>query len=269
MPYFQANDAALYYEAIGAGPPLLLLHGLGSSLRDWFAQAKHFSGAYRVIRIDMRGHGRSKKPDGGYSIPQMASDAAALLDHLDLEAAHVVGLSLGGMVTLQMALDHPERVRTATAVNCDVDYRLDSLLDWAIYLTRYLVVRLLGPRVMARLLAPILLPDPEHEDLRKTFIRRYSENDREVLLACINAIAGWSIQERLSEIKRPVLIVASENDYSEVAVKKKYAAKIPGARLVVIPGAHHAVPVEQSERFNAEFEHFLQRHEEAVPAGAG
>src|SRR6266545_4358239 len=96
MPKVQCNDINLYYEVNGKGQPLLFIHGLGSSARDWESQVQEFSRTYQVITFDLRGHGQSDKPAGPYTMSMFASDAAALLKRLGIESANVVGLSLGG-----------------------------------------------------------------------------------------------------------------------------------------------------------------------------
>ena len=111
------NDIQLYYEITGQGQPLLFIHGLGSSTRDWEAQVSPFAANYQVITFDLRGHGRSDKPPGPYTLPLFTADTAGLLKALGLDAAHVVGISLGGGIAFQLALDYPELVKTLTIVN--------------------------------------------------------------------------------------------------------------------------------------------------------
>ena len=95
MPTLQLNDIGLYYEIIGEGAPLLFIHGLGSSIRDWEPQVDFFAERYKVILFDVRGHGKSSKPPGPYSIPQFAADTANLLEKLEVAPVHVVGISMG------------------------------------------------------------------------------------------------------------------------------------------------------------------------------
>ncbi len=260
MPFARLKDISLYYEERGNGPPVIFVHGLGSSHKDWFAQARAFAHSFRVITLDLRGHGASEKPDGRYSIPLMADDIARLMDHLNIPAAHIVGLSMGGMITLQLALDHPSRVKTLTVINCDPDYRLTSLRRWFTYLSRILLLKILGPEGVARMLAPRLLPDPDQANLRRTFIKRYSQNDPDALLASIHAIAGWSILDDLGEITQPTLIVASVNDYTDVEKKEPFVDRMPDARLAVLPYSHHAVPVERPRLFNMQLRAFLAEY---------
>jgi pimeloyl-ACP methyl ester carboxylesterase len=111
MPYARTNDVNLYYEIRGDGPPLALIMGLGSNLAVWDSEfieglAQHF----RVVAFENRGTGRSDKPDRPYTIKMFADDAVALLSGLGIPRAHVFGASMGGMIALQLALDHPGHV---------------------------------------------------------------------------------------------------------------------------------------------------------------
>lgn len=117
MPTINLENVSLYYEEQGAGEPLLLLHGLGSNGRSWEYQVEPFARQYRVIVPDVRGHGRSAKPTGPYSVSQFANDIFNLLDHLQIDRFHLVGLSMGGMIGFQMAVDRPERLKSMTIVN--------------------------------------------------------------------------------------------------------------------------------------------------------
>jgi pimeloyl-ACP methyl ester carboxylesterase len=257
MPFITVNDVPLYYEESGSGPPLVLLHGLGSSHRDWWRQVEHFRDRYRVITPDLRGHGRSATPDGPYSIPLFADDVAALLDALDAAPARVVGLSMGGMVAFQLAVSHPEVVKRLVIVNSAPEARLDSLRDYWIYWSRRLVTQVLGVRRTGQLLAERLFQKPEQGTLRQQFEQRWAENDEDAYLASIDAIAGWSVEEQIDQITCPALVVAADEDYTPVADKRAYVARMPDADLVVIPDSRHATPVEQAEMFNRELEQFL------------
>ncbi|MCA9958095.1 MAG: alpha/beta fold hydrolase, partial [Anaerolineales bacterium] len=111
MPYQQVGDIQLYYEIHGTGEPVLLLHGLGSSVEDWELQLPLFSQKYQVVVVDVRGHGRSGKPSGPYSVPQFAADITAFIEQLGLAPLHMLGLSMGGMIAFQTAVDRPDLLR--------------------------------------------------------------------------------------------------------------------------------------------------------------
>ena len=110
MPYAKTNGINLYYKEYGEGDPLVLIHGLGSSLESWEVQVPIYSEHFRVIVLDNRGSGRSEKPDYPYTMEQMADDAAGLLDFLGIEKAHFVGKSMGGMICQWLGIKYPERV---------------------------------------------------------------------------------------------------------------------------------------------------------------
>lgn len=257
MPFVTVNDVRLHYEETGARPPLLFIHGLGSSGRDWWRQVEHFADSYRVITFDVRGHGRSEKPAGPYSMPGFARDTAALLQALEATPAHVVGLSMGGMIAFQLAAEHLNIVRRLVIVNSMPEARLDSLQDHWIYWSRRLVTQLLGVRRTGRFLAERLFQKPEQGMLRQQFEARWAENDQQAYLAAMEAIAGWSVEDELHRITCPTLVVTADEDYTPVADKRRYVARMPDARLTVIPDSRHATPVEQAEAFNRTVEQFL------------
>ena len=259
MAVLRVRDVDLYYEIAGEGQPLLLVHGLGSSTRDWELQVAFFSPDYRVIAFDVRGHGRSDKPPGPYSIPLFADDTAELIRSLGIARAHVMGISMGGMIAFQLAVDAPELVKSLVIVNSAPELILRSFKERVRFLQRLLVVRLLGMRKMGEVLSARLLPKPEHQDLRRKFVERWAQNDKRAYLDSLWALVGWSVAEHLSEIKAPTLVVAADEDYSPVSVKQAYVGRMPHAELVMIADSRHATPVEQPEAFNKVVAAFLAR----------
>lgn len=264
MPSLPVGDVTLYYETAGQGAPLLLLHGLGSSTQDWALQLPVFAEAYRVVAVDMRGHGRSAHPSGPYSVPQFAADVAELLTALDAAPAHVLGISMGGMVALQLALDRPELVRSLIVVNSYVSLRLETIGQRLEWLRRIFLIRALGMRRVGRFLAGRLFPEPGQAALRQTMIARWAANDRRAYLATIRGLRGWDVRPRLAEIRQPVLVVGGDQDYTPVAEKAAYTARMPHARLEIIANSRHATPVDQPARFNVLALGFL-----AAAAGSG
>lgn len=260
MPKIQANGINLHYEIHGEGRPLLFIHGLGSSGRDWELQVEEFSKSYRVITFDLRGHGQSDKPPGPYTIAMFAADAAGLLRGLGVENPHVVGLSLGGAVAFQMAVDAALPIKTLVIVNSAPELLVRSFKDRLMVWQRVAIVNLLGMRKMGEALSRRLFVKPEQEDIRRIFVERWAENDKRAYLNAMRALVGWSVSERIGSIRVPTLVIAADQDYSPVAVKKEYAAKIPGAQLVVIPDSRHATPVEKPQEFNAVLQKFLAEH---------
>ena len=172
MPYCRVDDTRLYYTERGKGAPLLFVHGLGSSSRDWAAQVAHFADRCRALRLDLRGHGHSERGEGPYAIAQLARDVAVFLHRRVGVPAHVVGLSMGGMVALELAASAPRRLRGLVVVNSVVDMRPRSWQDVWFYLSRRLAVQALGMRRVGRRFAHRLFVKPSQNELRRKFVRR-------------------------------------------------------------------------------------------------
>ncbi len=257
MPKIRADNLAFYFEEVGQGEPLLLLHGLGSSCEDWELQIGPFSDHFRVIAVDMRGHGRSAKPPGPYSIPLFADDIKAILAGLQIPAAHVLGISLGGMVAFQLAVSAPEVVQSLIVVNSVPSMRVKTFADrWQLW-RRAAIVELFGMRRMGEYLAPRLFPKPEQVQLRQEIIARWEKNDKRAYQAAMRSFVGWDVMTELSDIACPTLIITADKDYWPVADKEAYTAVIPNARLQVISDSHHATPIDQPEIFNTVVLDFL------------
>jgi 3-oxoadipate enol-lactonase len=260
MPLTKVNNIQIYYELHGAEnkPVVLFLHGLGSSLRDWEPQKAYFMQSYRVLLVDVRGHGRSEKPRGPYTMSQFAHDVIGLLDQLKIDKVHLVGLSMGGMIAFQMAVDFPQRLVSMTIVNSGPAVVAKTLKEKFGVWMRFVIVRLMGMRKMGETLAPRLFVDADQEALRQTFISRWAENDPGAYLDALQAIVGWTVLDRIHTITVPTLIISSDQDYTPVSAKEAYISKMSGASLKIIENAHHAVSIERPEPFNDVVAAFLR-----------
>ena len=257
MPMITLGDLNVFYELHGEGEPVLLIHGLGSSTDDWAPQVEALRRGFTVVTYDVRGHGKSGKPAGRYTVPQFAADAARLIEHLALGPVHVMGLSMGGMIAFQLAADRPELVRSIIIVNSGPEMILRTWKEKLAIFQRRVIVRAMGMSKMGEVLATRLLPAPEHAALRKTFVERWGRNDPGAYLRALSALVGWSVLSRLPGITCPVLVVSADQDYTPVAWKRAYTATMPHASLVVIPNARHMMPVETPESFHAAIMPFL------------
>lgn len=251
MPAAEVNGASIYYECEGFGPPLLLIHGLGSSGDDWAFQRGDFARHFRLILPDLRGSGRSDKPPGPYSIVQFANDLWALLDALGVESANILGFSLGGAVAQEMALLRPACVRRLVLCNALANYRTDTLRKWLEARVQVAMVRALGLRRTAMLIANRLFPHEDQAPKRQRVVDVVGANPKTAYLATIHALIGWSALERLHAIACPVLVIAAEHDYTPLADKRAEAAHFPHVDFVVVEGSRHGTPFDAIERFNA------------------
>jgi 3-oxoadipate enol-lactonase len=261
MAFFEHDGCSLHYEEYGQGAPLLLMHGLGSSCQDWEYQIPALAAHYRVIVMDIRGHGRSDKPRERYTIAGFSADVEALIDHLQLGPVHFVGLSMGGMIGFQLAVDHPHLLKSLCIVNSGPQVKIQSASDVLQWAKRWGLGRLLSMSTIGKGLGQNLFPKPEQADLRRKIAERWGQNDKRAYLASFDAIVGWGVQERLGRITCPTLIISADRDYTPVAIKQAYVELIPNARLVVIHDSRHATPLDKPGEFNRVLLEFIDQSE--------
>ncbi|RON50073.1 alpha/beta fold hydrolase [Pseudomonas frederiksbergensis] len=257
MAYFEHEGCNLHYEEYGHGTPLLLVHGLGSSTLDWEMQIPVLAARYRVIVPDVRGHGRSDKPRERYSIAGFSADLIALMEHLNLGPTHYVGLSMGGIIGFQLAVDQPQRLKSLCIVNSQPQVKMQKPSDYWWLAKRWCMARLLNMETIGKALGRMLFPKPDQADLRQKIAERWAKNDKHAYLASFDALVGWGVQERLSRITCPTLVISADHDYTPVSAKEDYVKLLPDARLVVIADSRHATPLDQPERFNQTLLEFL------------
>ena len=265
MPYLDCDGCQLHYEDYGQGAPVLLVHGLGSSTRDWEYQIADLAAHYRVIALDLRGHGRSDKPRERYSIAGFADDVAGLIEHQALGPVHLVGISMGGMIGFQLGVERPELLKSLCIVNSAPEVKAKSLRDCLEIAKRWSLSRLLSLQTLAKGLGWLLFPKPEQAELRRKIEERWPQNDKRAYLASLDAIIGWGVRERLARIACPTLVISADHDYSPVAQKQAYVDELPNARLLVIEDSRHATPLDQPECFNSSLLAFLAEVDQAAP----
>lgn len=257
MPYFDNDGCQLHYEDYGHGTPVLLIHGLGSSTLDWEFQIPVLSARYRVLALDVRGHGRSDKPRERYRMVDFADDVAALIEHLQLPPVHLVGISMGGMIGFQLGVDQPHLLRSLTIVNSAPEVKAHNLRERLEIAKRWLLARLLPLETLAKALGKLLFPRPEQAELRHKVEQRWPRNDKRAYLASLDAIIGWGVRERLQRITCPTLVISADRDYTPIEHKQAYVTELPDARLQVIDNSRHATPLDQPQRFNTVLLDFL------------
>ncbi|NEW60948.1 alpha/beta hydrolase [Sulfurovum sp. bin170] len=253
------NNTELHYKTIGQGEPLLFIHGLGSSSRDWKEQVNHFSKSYRVITLDIRGHGKSSKTDEEYTISLFADDTIALLDALKISSAHIVGISMGGMIAFELAVSYPNRIRTLTIVNSTPSAVPQTIRERLQMWQRKLMVRLFSMKAIGEILGKRLFPN--HKELKKLFAKRWAENDLTSYRKSVKAIFEWSVADQLDQIQAPTLLLSSEYDYIPLSKKEELVKQIANCKLVVIKDTHHALPVEKPDNFNEVLGLFLATYQ--------
>lgn len=267
MPFAQTNGIQTHYETGGieSAPTVALIHGHSLDLRSWNYQVEALVDAgFRVVRHDVRGHGRSEAPPTGYTWDNYSADLAALLDHLDIEMAHIVGLSMGGGVALKLALDHPERTLSLTMV--------DSAMPGFTYSPEFSeqivalqdAVRTEG---VAAAFERLWFTNPLFDG-----IRRFPDRMAEAKEMCLgysaveyradSATPGYvqpDLIARLGEVAVPTLVVVGEDDVPDFRLISEIASTtIPNARFEVMPGCGHVPTMEDPDAFNRILLDFLR-----------
>lgn len=257
MPNATVNDLRIHYERGGQGPPLVLLHGIGSNARSWQHQLQGLADAYDVIAWDMRGYGSSDDPPAPYSLADVAADLAGLLDHLGLEKAHVCGLSMGGVIAQETYRHHSGRVRSL--ILADTNAGQGALEEEE--RRRRLEQRLTGaaePAGLARQRTPMLVSPDAPPEVVAEAESIMAEIHPDGYRMAARALAEVDERDLLPHIDVPTLILWGEFD--SVTSREEIdllAANIKGAQFEVIPRAGHLSNLENPEAFNDAVRRFL------------
>jgi 3-oxoadipate enol-lactonase len=261
VAFAQNRGAQIYWDQQGEGAPVLLIMGLGWPSQMWYRSRPALSAQFRTIALDNRGVGQSDVPPGPYPIALMASDARAVLDAADVESAHICGMSMGGMIAQEFALEYPERVRSLI-LGCTSPGG-----PHAVGADREVTQLLLAPRGSPEELAKAIDPfiyDAGTPDARKEedlAVRRPWFPTAEGYLAQLQGIMAWEAYSRLPQITAPTLVIHGESDRLIPPENgRRIAARIPNARLVMIPRASHIFPTDQKEAAHRAMLDFLSAH---------
>lgn len=272
MPFAEAADGTRIAYSLAGNPdgePLLMIQGLGADSMGWTFQRRALS-RFRLILVDNRGVGRSERPPGPYDLEVMAADAIAVLDHAGYGSAHVMGASMGGIITQIIGVRHPERVRSlvlACTACHHFTWRRELLQEWAELaqaqgmreFVRKNLRWLVGPRSLSRLapalavLGPIAFKVPVSS-----------------FVAQVDAILAMDdkLRDELSTIAVPTLVIVGSQDVlTTQGDGEEIASLVPGAELAVIRGGAHLFQVEQAVTFNRTVSAFLDRVTEGASTG--
>lgn len=263
MAQVKVNGIHINYELSGPqdGPVVVLSHSLGSSLIMWEPQVKPLEARFRVLRYDTRGHGQSDAPAGAYTLEQLMEDAVGLLDRLGIDIVHWVGLSMGGMIGLCLALNHPGRLRTLAL--CDtaavIPEEAQPMWQERIDAARGKGLEALVDATMERWFTSSFLAQNPHqvESIRRQFLATPVAG----YIGCSEAIRRLNLLDRLPEIQIPTLIMVGEDDPgTPVSASRAMHGRIPNSELIVLPDAAHFSNVEQADAFNQALLDFLEHH---------
>jgi 3-oxoadipate enol-lactonase len=262
MPTTTHDGVRLHYERHGdAGDPLLLIMGLGSPLEFWEFQWPVFARTHRVCVYDNRGAGRSDKPAGPYDVRTLAGDAVAVMDACDFGRAHVVGLSMGGMIAQELAIRHPDRVGALAlaATFAKPDDQVKSVSTGA-FDPKQIEPKQIFKMMMGMVLSAEFITR-ERDWLRATRDRILPHLSVEGFLAQMAAVMAHDASSELHRIEAATLVMKPAADQLiPPRASDELARLIPGATLETFEHGSHGFNVEQADKFNRAVLDFLAQH---------
>lgn len=255
MPQIQTARLNMYCEINGEGEPLLMIRGLGSTCEGFKPQVDGLSPHFRVISFDNRCVGRSDQPQTPFTIADMADDTAALLDELDVESAHVFGVSLGGMVAQELVLRHPQKVRRLVLACTHAGARTATRApDWAVAVFNESTQK---PRAEAlKASVPILFArktiDERAELIEEALaVMKNNNQPKASYLLQLGAVMKHDTIDRLNQITHPTLVMTgTEDTLVDPRNSRLIAARIPGARLIEFKETGHVFFTEKADEVN-------------------
>jgi 3-oxoadipate enol-lactonase len=248
------------YDVTGAGPAVILVHGLGANRHMWQWQEPALARQFRIVRYDLLGHGDSDKPRGPYSMDRMVEQVLGLADHLKLDRFGLVGFSLGGLIVQATALAHPERVAALVILNAAHDR---TAAERQAVMTRVEQAERDGPHAtvdaaLARWFTPGFAERrPDVIDRVRSWVLA---NDPDVYPSIYRllATADAPLVHAIAAIRCPTLVMTgAEDNGNSPAMAESMGRRIPGARVVIVPGVRHMGLAENPGAFSAEIVPFL------------
>ena len=268
--YLEQDGLKICYIDEGEGPPLLFVHGIGGSVSNWAPNIEHFKRRYRVIALDLPGFGKSGYTDTEYSLELFAGAIRGLLSHLGIDRTSIAGNSLGGLITIHLAINHNDLIESIVLVDTAGGHKFPVVIRHALrvlpmnwlkriilFVTSYVVRFRFGYRLggiyhinpYTRALLDEAIAIADRPDVER-YLEAYVRTARTALSA--------SYEDRLGEICKPALLVWGQKDIGvPLKVGQKINTAIKGSFLVAIPRAAHVPQLDQPEAFNAAVDRFL------------
>ncbi|MGH2763238.1 MAG: alpha/beta fold hydrolase [Thermoleophilaceae bacterium] len=269
MSKLQVNGQTLYHEVHGEGEPLLCVHGLATDTLAWALQVPAFSARHRTVVFDNRDVGRSSMAAESYEIADMAQDALALADALELDSYHLLGVSMGGAIAQEIALAAPERVRTLTlamtfAAGGQWTRKLSEV--WGARVRRVSHEEHVDELMLLNFSEAFFENAEGAAWMRDLMLQNPHPQPAEAFARQLDASSRHDTTERLDTLEMPTHVIGAEHDILVPVWKaRELAALIPGATLTVLDAAPHGASVERAEEFNRSVLDFIA---ERAPAPA-
>ncbi len=271
MPLIKTDKGPISYNVLGDGPPLVLLRGLGRTVRHWLGYEREVARHFKVITLDLRGMGETTaRAEWGTTIDDMAADVMAVLDHLEVERAHLLGVSLGGMVTLAAGLKYPERCASLIVINTSIP-GLTTLRLTPAALKALASAAWSRDDELHRRLIDVLVGADLPEAKRHDFASRYASIARheglyiETIAKQLVAAVRFRPKRKLKSLQPPTLVIYGTDDRFVPPINSRRLARLlPNAKLVPIAGAGHEVSLDKGEELTGVVEQWIRSCSQAA-----
>jgi pimeloyl-ACP methyl ester carboxylesterase len=266
MERARINGVEIAYELRGAGTPIVMIHGAQGDQSMFAAMAKEFAANYRVLTFDQRGSGLSEKPDMPYSMATFADDTAALMDHLKIPSAHIIGVSMGGMIAQEFALRHPNKVRSLV-LGCTTPGGPHSIRAAGGALGNAYSTKPMTAEERGKALAEAAFTKgylEKHPEVIANMIeaRRSRPIDTTGFAHRMKAASEHNTYDRLGQIHCPTLVITGKDDaLISWENSRILSQRIQGAEEVILEPAGHCFWLEQPEKSRDAIAGFVRRHE--------
>ena len=268
MPTTTVNGNQYSYEEKGSGFPVVFGNSLLFDRRMWDRQVEVLSSRYRCITYDFLGHGGSSVGAEGYSLEDEAENLHALMEQWGASPAHMVGLSMGGMVDMRLALAHPEDVRSLALLDTSAEEEVAERRPQ--YEAMAAAARANGPESVVEAVVPFMFStgfQQSQPEQVAAFRQQFIDSSIDGIARATKAVTRrTSVLGRLSEVKVPTLVIVGSDDISTTPDKAQHVVEgIRGARLETIAGSGHLTAIEQPERISQLLSEFLAQVDSASP----
>jgi len=248
-----------FWNSNTAGPAVVLLHGLGSRGLDWQPQIESLQNRYQVITLDFPGHGESDALNQSLSMADLASCVIELLNHLQIQSAHLIGLSLGGMVAFQAAVDYPRRIDSLIIINSAPGPGSNASKIKRRILMRKILLRLAPINTLSKRIANDLFPLESQAPLRAQYLASMQLVDKKSYRYMVDAISRFNLDQEISRCEVPTLVITADKDYTSVSFKQAFVDRMQNSSLTVIENSRHATPIDSPVLCNQKILEFLSR----------
>lgn len=263
-------ENGIFYEVYGEGKPIILIHGAWATHEWWRMQIPEFSKYYKVVAMDVRGHGKSARLEKPTTVEKLAEDLEFLIDHLGIEETAIAGWSMGGMIATQYCLTHPEKVKALILLASRLFKRPRMLLEAYLRVWRGMLTMFMdfadyegfestGYEDLVRREIERSFHPATPREVKEWAIKDLTENRRRDYLTLVKTLSKYDASKRLGEIKVPTLILAGDKDERvPLHFVKRAHEMIQNSKLVILEGYGHYFLLEAPERVNKEILEFLQ-----------